>query len=113
MSTAARLAELGVELPVVVAPVAAYVPALRHGGVVHVSGQLPLVNGELSATGKVGVDVTPEQAHDLARICALNGLAAAADAVGGVDNLTGVVKLVVFVNSAPEIGRASCRERGE
>src|SRR5690625_1346039 len=96
MSTAARLAELGVELPVVVAPVAAYVPALRHGDVVHVSGQLPLVNGELPATGKVGADVTPEQAHDLARICALNGLAAAADVVGGGANSTGRVNLVGF-----------------
>lgn len=102
MSTAARLAELGIELPDVVAPVAAYVPALRHGDVVHTSGQLPLVNGELQGTGKVGAEVSAEQAYDLARLCALNGIAAAASVVGGVDNLTGLVKVVGFVNSAPD-----------
>ncbi len=102
MSTAARLAELGIELPDVVAPVAAYVPALRHGDVVHTSGQLPLVNGELQGTGKVGAEVSAEQAYDLARVCALNGIAAAASVVGGVDNLTGLVKVVGFVNSAPD-----------
>lgn len=102
MSTAARLAELGIELPDVVAPVAAYVPALRHGDVVHTSGQLPLVNGELQGTGKVGAEVSADQAYDLARVCALNGIAAAASVVGGVDNLTGLVKVVGFVNSAPD-----------
>ena len=95
----ARLAELGLELPPVSAPLAAYVPAVRSGNHVYVSGQLPLVDGKLLATGKVGADVDPEQATDLARRCALNALAAI-DALVGLGQVVRVVKLVGFVASA-------------
>lgn len=101
MSVADRLRELGLELPPVVPPVAAYVPAVRSGNLVFTSGQLPMVEGELPATGKVGAMVTPEQAKDLARTCALNGLAAI-DALVGLDAVTRVVKVVGFVASAPD-----------
>jgi enamine deaminase RidA (YjgF/YER057c/UK114 family) len=102
MSTvAARLAELGLELPAVAKPVAAYVPAVVTGNLVFTAGQLPFVDGTLLATGKVGDAVTPEEAAALARQCALNALAAAADAIGSLDRVTRVVKAVVFVNSAP------------
>jgi enamine deaminase RidA (YjgF/YER057c/UK114 family) len=95
-----RLTELGIELPAVAAPVAAYVPAVVHGGLVYTSGQLPFVDGALPATGKVGAEVSAEDAKALARICALNGLAAAADAAGGVDRIARVVKVTGFVASA-------------
>ena len=72
----AKLAELGLELPVAAKPVAAYVPAVRTGNIVFTAGQLPLVNGEMASTGKVGSTVTPERAKELAQICALNALAA-------------------------------------
>ncbi|WP_203136095.1 RidA family protein [Microbacterium sp. JZ31] len=101
MTVAARLAELGIELPPVVPPVAAYIPARAHGDVVQTSGQLPMVAGELPATGKVGAEVTADDAKGLARQCALNALAAAADAVGGVDRITGVLKVTGFVASVP------------
>jgi enamine deaminase RidA (YjgF/YER057c/UK114 family) len=97
----ARLAELGIELPSVVPPLAAYVPALRSGSLVYVSGQVPMVNGEVPQTGKVGGSVTAEEAKALARICALNGLAAIHELVG-LDSVTQVVKLVGFVASTPE-----------
>ena len=100
-SVAARLAELGLELPAVAKPVAAYIPAVVTGNLVFTSGQLPFVAGALPATGKVGAAVTPEQATALARQCALNALAAAAEAIGSLDRVTRVVKAVVFVNSAP------------
>jgi enamine deaminase RidA (YjgF/YER057c/UK114 family) len=96
----ARLAELGIELPAVAAPVAAYVPAVVHGGLVYTSGQLPFVGGVLAATGKVGAEVSAEDAKALARTCALNGLAAAADAAGGVDRIARVLKVTGFVASA-------------
>jgi enamine deaminase RidA (YjgF/YER057c/UK114 family) len=96
----ARLAELGIELPAVAAPVAAYVPAVVHGGLVYTSGQLPFVDGVLAATGKVGAEVSAEDAKALARTCALNGLAAAADAAGGVDRIARVLKVTGFVASA-------------
>ena len=95
-----RLAELGIELPEVVAPLAAYVPAVRTGNLVYTAGQLPMVAGELSATGKVGAEVTPEVGKGLARICALNALAAVHSLVG-IDSVTRVVKVVGFVASAP------------
>jgi enamine deaminase RidA (YjgF/YER057c/UK114 family) len=95
-----RLAELGLTLPAVVAPVAAYVPARRSGSFVYTSGQLPMVDGALPATGKVGAEVAAEDAARLARICALNALAAV-DALVGLDAVTGVVKVVGFVASAP------------
>ncbi|MEI7913133.1 MAG: RidA family protein [Mycobacteriaceae bacterium] len=100
MSVRARLAELGVELPAVAKPLAAYVPAARTGNLVYTSGQLPLAGGELVRTGKVGADVTPEDAKTAARICALNALAAI-DALVGLDAVTQVVKVVGFVASAP------------
>ncbi len=96
-----RLAELGLELPPVVPPVAAYVPAVRTGNLVWTSGQLPMVAGQLAATGKVGAEVDPEDAARLARTCALNALAAVAAEVGGLDAVRRVVKVVGFVASAP------------
>ncbi|HEY3507092.1 MAG TPA: RidA family protein [Actinocatenispora sp.] len=99
-TVADRLAELGLTLPEVAAPVAAYVPALVDGDHVYVSGQLPFVAGELPATGKVGAEVTTEQATALARVCALNGLAAIASVVD-LDAVRQVVKVTGFVASAP------------
>lgn len=100
MSWRARLSELGIELPAVVAPLASYVPAVRTGNLVYTSGQLPMQAGELPQIGKVGAEVTPEQGHALARICALNALAAV-DALVGLDAVARVVKVVGFVASAP------------
>ncbi|WP_026459749.1 RidA family protein [Schaalia suimastitidis] len=98
-----RLAELGVELPPVAAPVAAYVPAVIDRGVVRTSGQLPMDNGELLCIGAVGDDgADPDDARDAARQCALNALAAAADIAGGIDRLAGVVKVTAFVASLPD-----------
>ncbi|MDT3330179.1 MULTISPECIES: RidA family protein [Microbacterium] len=105
MSVTARLAELGIELGSVVPPLAAYIPAKVHGDLVYTSGQLPMVDGAMPATGKVGDGegyVSADEAASLARQCALNAIAAAAAAVGGVDRLTGVVKVTGFVASAPE-----------
>ncbi|HTZ14662.1 MAG TPA: RidA family protein [Mycobacterium sp.] len=99
-SATARLAELGIELPEVAKPLAAYVPAVRSGNLVYTSGQLPMQAGKLAATGKIGADVTPEQGRELARICALNALAAV-DSLVGLDEITQVVKVVGFVASAP------------
>ena len=99
-SAAARLTELGLALPPVVPPVAAYVPAVRTGAYVYTSGQLPMVGGALPATGKVGEGVTPEQGYDCARACALNALAAV-DALVGLDSVVRVVKVVGFVACAP------------
>ncbi len=95
----ARLAELGLTLPQVVPPLAAYVPAVQSGQYVYVSGQLPMVDGKLPLTGKVGAEVTPEQAKDLARQCALNALAAVESLVG-LARLVKVVKITGFVASA-------------
>jgi enamine deaminase RidA (YjgF/YER057c/UK114 family) len=100
VSVSDKLAELGIELPAVVAPLAAYVPAVRTGNLVYTSGQLPMQAGELAVLGKVGADVTPEQGKALARICALNALAAVHSLVG-IDTVTRVVKVVGFVASAP------------
>jgi enamine deaminase RidA (YjgF/YER057c/UK114 family) len=97
----ARLAELGLTLPEVVRPLAAYVPAVRTGNYVYVSGQLPIVDGELQGTGKVGAEVDVARAAALARICALNALAAAAAAAGGLAAITRIVKVTGFVASAP------------
>jgi enamine deaminase RidA (YjgF/YER057c/UK114 family) len=96
----ARLAELGLALPPVVAPLAAYVPAVRSGSYVYTSGQVPLVDGSLAATGKVGAEVSPEDAKACARQCALNALAAIDDLVG-LDSVVRVVKVVGFVASEP------------
>jgi enamine deaminase RidA (YjgF/YER057c/UK114 family) len=100
MTTSARLRQLGVALPDVVAPLASYVPAVRTGNLVYTSGQLPMEGGKLAATGKVGAEVDPEDAKALARICALNALAAV-DSLVGIDAVTRVVKVVGFVASAP------------
>jgi len=100
VSTSHRLSELGIELPEVVAPLAAYVPAVRTGNLVYTSGQLPVVAGKLGVTGKVGADVSAEDAKELARTCALNALAAV-HALVGIDAVVRVVKVVGFVASAP------------
>lgn len=102
MSLSSRLAELGIDLPDVVAPLASYIPARQHGDLVFTAGQLPMIAGELTMTGKVGERVSVDQATDLARTCALNGIAAAASLVGDADRLTGVVKVVGFVASTPD-----------
>jgi Putative translation initiation inhibitor, yjgF family len=105
MTVSQRLAELGIDLPPVVPPVAAYVPATIHGDLVYTSGQLPMVAGSLPATGKVGDGhglVPADDARQYARQCALNAIAAAADVAGGVDRLAGVVKVTGFVASVPE-----------
>ena len=96
----ARLAELGLTLPKVSPPLADYVPAVQSGRHVYVSGQLPMVDGTLVATGKVGAEVGAEQARELAKRCALNALAAI-DALVGLDRVTRVVKLTGFVAAAP------------
>ena len=95
-----RLASLGLGLPAVARPVAAYVPAVRTGSYVYVSGQVPLVDGVLVTKGKVGADVNAEQAQDLARICALNAIAAVRSVVD-LDDVVRVVKVVGFVASDP------------
>lgn len=95
-----RLKELGLELPSVAKPLASYVPVTKIGNQVWTSGQLPIVDGELAETGKVGAEVSTERAQELARICVLNGLAAI-DAEVGLDNVTRVFKLVGFVSSDP------------
>ncbi len=100
-SALARLAELGLELPPVTAPMAAYVPAVRTGSLVYTSGQVPIRDGKLAATGKVGAEVTADDATDLARTCALNALAAVHDLVG-LDSVVRVVKVLGFVASAPD-----------
>ena len=100
MRAKARLEEQGIKLPQVVAPLAAYVPAVRTGNLVYTAGQLPILDGKLPTTGKVGSEVTPEVGKTLARVCALNALAAV-DALVGLDSVTQVVKVVGFVASAP------------
>ncbi|HEY1627088.1 MAG TPA: RidA family protein [Streptosporangiaceae bacterium] len=98
-----RLAELGLTLPPVPVPQAAYVPAVVSGGFIYTSGQLPTVDGKLLATGKVGDAVSADEGASLARICALNALAAAASVAGpdGLDGIARIVKVVGFVASAP------------
>ena len=96
----ARLAELGLAVPPVAQPLAAYVPAVRTGNHVYVSGQLPIEDGTLLATGKVGAEVSAEQAKELAKRCALN-LLGAVDALVGLASVVRVVKVVGFVASAP------------
>ncbi|WP_433827613.1 RidA family protein [Actinoplanes sp. CA-015351] len=96
----AKLAELGLTLPTVVPPLASYVPAVQSGNYVYVSGQLPLVEGKLPYAGKVGAEVSPEQAAELAKICGLNALAAIESLVG-LGRVVKIVKLTGFVASAP------------
>lgn len=99
-----RLAALGLTLPEVSAPLAAYVPAVRTGPYVYVSGQLPIADGRLLGTGKVGAEVDVEQASALARVCALNALAAAASVSGGLGGIARILKVTGFVASAPGFG---------
>ncbi|MGH8826279.1 MAG: RidA family protein, partial [Jiangellaceae bacterium] len=99
-SPESRLAELGHTLPDVSPPVAAYVPAVRTGSYVYTSGQLPMRGGELMRTGKVGADVSPEEAYECAQQCAINALAAVRAEVGDLSAVTRVVKVVGFVSSA-------------
>ncbi|EFL16021.1 RidA family protein [Streptomyces sp. C] len=98
----ARIAELGLTLPEVVPPLATYQPAVRSGAYVYTAGQLPMVQGKLPVTGKVGAEVSAEQAKELAATCALNALAAVKSVVGDLDRIARVVKVVGFVASAPD-----------
>lgn len=100
MSISSRLNELGITLPPVTVPVANYVPAVRSGSHVFTSGQLPMVDGELVAEGRLGEAMSIDDAAAAARVCALNAIAAAADVAGGVDNLARAVKVTGFVASA-------------
>ncbi len=101
MTPEERLAALGLTIPEVTPPVAAYVPAVRTGSYVYTSGQLPMRDGELMRTGKVGSEVSPDEANECARQCALNALAAVRTQVGDLSAVTRVVKVVGFVASAP------------
>lgn len=103
MSPSDKLRELGLTLPSVAAPAGAYIPARRSGNLVFTAGQVPFVDGKLPKTGKIGADVSAEDAYDLARTCALNALAAV-DALVGLDSITGIVKVVGFVASSPDFG---------
>ena len=96
-----RLAELGITIPAIAKPVAAYVPAVITGNLVYTSGQLPFVDGALAATGKVGAEVDADTAKAMARTCVLNGLAAAHGVIGSLERITRVVKVVGFVASDP------------
>jgi enamine deaminase RidA (YjgF/YER057c/UK114 family) len=107
-----RLAALGLAVPEVVPPVAAYVPAVRSGSYVFTSGQLPMESGSLPATGKVGAQVSQEQAYDLARSCALNALAAVKSVVGDLDEVVRVVKVVGFVAVDPSFTAVSAVVNG-
>ncbi len=98
----ARLAELGISIPAVTKPVAAYVPAVATGNLVMTAGQLPFVDGVLPATGKVGAEVAADDAVGYARTAVLNALAAAQSVIGSLDRVTRVIKVVVFVASAPD-----------
>ena len=102
MTVEARLADLGLTVPDVVPPVAAYVPAVRSGNQVFTAGQLPMRDGALIATGKVGDAITPEQAAECARQCALNAIAAVKSVVGDLEKVVRVVKVVAFVASTPD-----------
>ena len=97
-----RLEQAGYALPAVSKPLAAYVPTMRDGDNIYTSGQLPLVDGKLAATGKVGETVTVEDAQSYARICILNGLAAVKAEIGDLDKITQITKVVGFVSSASD-----------
>ncbi len=100
MSIKKKLAELGLTLPVAAAPVAAYVPAVKTGNLVFTAGQLPIIDGKVVITGKVGAEVTPEQAKDMAQICALNALAAIS-LVADIDQIERIIRVGGFVNGVP------------
>lgn len=96
-----RLASIGITIPTPATPLAAYVPATRTGSLVFTSGQLPIIEGELAATGKVGAEVSAEEAAELAKVCAVNALAAVRGLIGDLDAVVRVVKVVGFVASDP------------
>ena len=98
----ARLSALGLTVPQVTIPLAAYIPAVRTGNLIFTSGQLPMIEGVLAATGKVGGSVTAEEASELAKVCALNAIAAIRATIGDLDKVVRVVKVVGFVASTPE-----------
>ena len=100
MSIKAKLKDLGLTLPTAAAPVAAYVPAVKTGNLVFTAGQLPIVDGKVLITGKVGAEVTPEQAKDMAQICALNALAAIS-LVADIDQIERIIRVGGFVNGVP------------
>ena len=102
MSANQRISDLGITLPQVATPAGAYVPAVVSGNLVFTAGQIPLVDGKLVATGKVGKDLSADQANEIARICALNAVAAVKSVVGDLDRVTKVVKVVGFVASTPD-----------
>ena len=97
-----RIAALGLTVPEVAAPVAAYVPAVVTGSYVFTSGQLPFVDGKLPRTGKVGAEISQDDAAELAQLCALNAIAAVKSVIGDLDRVVRVVKVVGFVASAPD-----------
>lgn len=101
MSVASRLSELGIELPEVAVPAGAYVPAVVSGNLVFTAGQIPLVDGKLMATGKVGQEIDVDFAREIARRCALNAVAAVKSVIGDLDRVKKVVKVVGFVSSEP------------
>ena len=101
MKPSQKLAELGIALPAVAAPIGSYVPGIRTGNLVLVSGQLPFVDGKLLATGRVPTDISVEDAIRAARQAGLNALAIAAQTAGGIDQIGRIIRLAVFVNSAP------------
>lgn len=105
MSANQRINELGIVLPQVATPAGAYVPAVVSGNLVFTAGQIPLVDGKLAATGKVGKDLTAEQAREIARICALNAVAAVKSVIGDLDRVKKVVKVVGFVSSDPSFSQ--------
>ncbi|RVU15116.1 RidA family protein [Streptomyces antnestii] len=107
MSVASRIAELGLDLPEVPAAIANYAPATRVGSYVYTSGQLPLADGKLVATGAVGDETSVDSAREAARQCALNAVAAIASVAGGIEHITQIVKVVGFVSSAPEFHEQS------
>ena len=105
MSANQRISDLGIVLPQVATPAGAYVPAVVSGNLVFTAGQIPLVEGKLAATGKVGKDLSAEQAKEIARICALNAVAAVKSVLGDLDRVKKIVKVVGFVASAPDFSQ--------
>ena len=105
MSANQRISNLGIVLPQVATPAGAYVPAVVSGNLVFTAGQIPLVEGKLAATGKVGKDLSAEQAREIARICALNAVAAVKSVIGDLDRVKKVVKVVGFVASDPDFSQ--------
>mgnify|MGYP002654712721 FL=1 len=97
-----KIIELGFSLPETAKPLAAYIPAVQSGNLVFTSGQLPMIEGSLAETGKVGGSVSPERAKELATVCALNALAAVKTVIGDLDKIKRIVKVVGFVSSVPE-----------